>query len=564
MEYFSKILHIDYNESAHSVIERFMTLDDHDIIFTIPIGSDIFQSVPELKLLKQAVDKSGKNVVLVSQDQEGMALARDLGFRVEQEFLELIAPDEESHRYSADTHKHPRISDILYPKRDAETARPAKKIVMEEIAPEEAGHPIESIRKSVREVEEVDESVDSSKDFFSKKSTSAQEIPRKRHSISITVIIAAFMVLAIGVAGVAMMIVLPEATLGITPKKETVILEIPIKADTSASEINFETNVIPGQIVKVEKEKDFQFKSTGKSTGQSKAVGKITVYNEHTPPQSQALVKTTRFQAPDGKIFKTTQSIIVPEATIVGGKTIPGTIEVEVLAESAGPEYNIGPAEFSIPGLSGTPKSKSIYGKSSEPIQGGSKGDGPMVTLDDINNAKTQAENELLGAVKNELLEKLPKDLETAEDSLETKIVEEKISVSAGSAVGEFSISLKVSSTAFLFQEEDLKSLIEKNIENKLMREKITYKELRRTYGNVDADFQGGTMSLTAKVEQDIAAFIDIEDLRNKVAGKDENAIRDIILAEDSIEVANVSLKPKFFLKKAPSNIDKINIVIED
>ena len=403
MEYFSKILHIDYNESAHSVIERFVTLDDHDIIFTIPIGSDILQSVPELKLLKQAVDKSGKNVVLVSQDQEGMALARDLGFRVEQEFLELIAPDEESHRYSADTHKHPRISDILYPKRDTETARPTKKIVMEEIAPEEAEY--QSVKESV-----ADESADSSRDFFSRKSTPTQEVVRKSHPISITIIIVAFMVLAIGVAGVAMMIVLPEATLGITPKKETVVLEIPIKADTSASEINFETNVIPGQIVKVEKEKDFQFKSTGKSTGQSKAVGKITVYNEHTPPQSQALVKTTRFQAPDGKIFKTTQSIIVPEATIVGGKTIPGTIEVDVLAEGTGPEYNIGPAEFSIPGLSGTPKSKSIYGKSSEPMQGGSKGEGPMVTLDDISNAKTQAENELLEAVKNELLEKLPKD----------------------------------------------------------------------------------------------------------------------------------------------------------
>lgn len=561
MEYFSKIIHVDYDENAHSVIERFLTLEDHDIIFTIPTGAVIFENVSDLKLLKQAIDKSGKNIVIVSQDDAGMELAKDLGFRVEQEFLELIAPDENSHKYSADTHKHPRISDILYPQKEKRSSLSSRKVIIEEAKPEESEEYQEE--EQIEPIEKTQPPTRDGEGFLSPKAFEAKkEILPKKPAISMTLVISLFVVVAMGVAGVAAMIILPEATLNIVPKKETVILDIPIKADTSLSETSIETNAIPGQIVKVEKEEEFQFNATGKSTGESKATGKITIYNEYTPPQSQTLVKTTRFQSADGKIFRTTANVIVPAAKTENGKTIPGTIEVAVVADGAGAEYNISPSEFSIPGLAGTPKAKAIYGKSTSTMQGGSRGEGLMVTLDDINNAKTQAENELIEAVKNELKEKLPKDLEIADDSIETKILEEKISAQAGQTVEKFTINLKVSAMAFLFQEEDIKTLIEKNIETKLMRDKITYKDFRKNYKDIEMDFSAGIMSLVAHVEQDIAAFVDVESLKNSVAGKNEEEVREIILNESSIEAAHVSMRPKFILKKIPSDTDKINIVI--
>lgn len=578
MEYFSKILHIDIEEKAISVIERFSSLDDHDIIFAIPSGASIFQNLSELKLLKQAIDHSGKNIVLVSQDNIGLELARDLGFKVEEEFLELLSPSEESPKYSADTHKHPKIFDIIYNEQKNKSPS-SRKINIQQVEPEEKSSDEDEIEESYKEQSFMEPSsnifipelkkktAESAIDDqeYTKESTFKEELSQRSRPRFLTInnIIIIFIAISIIVAAVSMVIILPRATIEISPKREAVILDLPIKADISISEVNIEQNKIPGQKAEVEKEKVSRFKATGKTSAESKATGTIIIYNNQTPPQSQALVKTTRFQTPDGKIFRIINNVTVPAAKTENGKIIPGTIEADVVADVSGAEYNIGPSEFTIPGFKGTAKFDVFYGKSILPMQGGSKGDSTIVTLDDIENAKKIIETELIELSKNELKEKLPKDLDFIEDTITTKIIEEKISAKAGTSTENFSVTLKVSAMTFLFKEEDVKTLIEKNIEIKIMRDKIDFKETRKKYINIDPDFNAGIMSFTAHIEQDIASLIDTEILKNEIAGKNESEIREYIEEQEAIDSANVSFWPKF-VKKAPNNTVKIKILLKD
>lgn len=551
MEYFSKILHIDLREGAHSIIDRFLSLSDHDIIFTVPTGAAILQDASELKLLKQAVDQSEKNIVLVSQDQNGIELARDIGFKVEEEFLELLSPSEEGRKYSAETHKHPKVLDIIYNNRDQQDI-PQKKMIIEEVKKEE-------FAPSPKRKDHPNE-------FMPEEPTLKEALPiRKPRSriFTVTNIIIVFIIVSIGVATLSIAIALPEANIVIVPKKEILIFDLPIKADTSISVLNLAQNKIPGQIVKIEKEKTLDFKATGKSTSESKARGKITIYNNQMPPQSQSLVQTTRLETSDGKIFRITKSIIVPAAKIEGSKTIPGSIEVDVIADAVGPNYNIGPSEFTIPGFKGSPKFDVFYGKSTLPMTGGSlKGGGAAITLDDIENAKRQIEDEVIESAKNDLKEKLPKDLASVDDAITTKIIEETISAQPGTATENFSINLKVAAMAFLFQEEDIRSLITKNIETKISAE-IVYKNMQKTYNKADADFAAGVLSFNAHIEQEIEPAIDISELKKSFAGKDESEIREYVMSREYIDSARISFSP-IFIKKAPKNTDRIKITIED
>ena len=103
----------------------------------------------------------------------------------------------------------------------------------------------------------------------------------------------------------------------------------------------------------------------------TRAHGIITVYNQYSP-EPQLIIASTRFESPDGKMFRTQEKIMVPGAQSNDVRTIPGTIDVEVMTDYHGAEYNIGPSNFAIPGFEGTDKYKLFYGLSNAAMTGGS------------------------------------------------------------------------------------------------------------------------------------------------------------------------------------------------
>ena len=86
----------------------------------------------------------------------------------------------------------------------------------------------------------------------------------------------------------------------------------------------------------------------------------------------QRLITRTRFQSPEGLIYRIAESAVVPGKTTKNGVDTPGSIEVTVFADEAGDKYNIKKTDFTIPGFkSDASRFKNIYARSSTDMTGG-------------------------------------------------------------------------------------------------------------------------------------------------------------------------------------------------
>jgi hypothetical protein len=152
----------------------------------------------------------------------------------------------------------------------------------------------------------------------------------------------------------------------------------------------------------ISKSKTLQLSGTQKI--EAKASGKIVVYNNFdTNPQK--LIKSTRFESSNGKIYRINQSVEIPGKK---GDT-PGSLAVVVYADTYGADYNSDPTDFTIPGFKGTTRYKGFFARSDGPITGGASGNISIPSLSDINAAKDELAIELAQEMK-ETLSKIKKD----------------------------------------------------------------------------------------------------------------------------------------------------------
>ena len=123
-------------------------------------------------------------------------------------------------------------------------------------------------------------------------------------------------------------------------------------ASKNAVGINPSNNTIPAQVFTSTKNVTESFPGSSVQQVSQKAQGTITIYNAYGA-SSQELVATTRFLTPDGKIFRITQNVTVPgETKTANGTLAPSSITAPIVADQAGPDYNVGPvAKLSIPGF---------------------------------------------------------------------------------------------------------------------------------------------------------------------------------------------------------------------
>ncbi len=192
-----------------------------------------------------------------------------------------------------------------------------------------------------------------------------------------------------------------KAIIQITLHQEVVSIDTLVKSGKTAFfDVPFETMEI-----KVTKENSTQ--ATGVKNIATKASGTIVVYNSFSS-KSQKLIATTRFEAPDGKIYRIKKSIIVPGAKIIDGEVQPSSIEAVVYADKPGEEYNKELTDFTIPGFKGGPRYEKFYARSKTTMAGGFSGEVPVVSDSDFNNLKNSLEASIRTALLEKAVEKKP------------------------------------------------------------------------------------------------------------------------------------------------------------
>lgn len=261
-----------------------------------------------------------------------------------------------------------------------------KEPVIEEVVEEARHEHIESPREIERETEREALMPRMKAPMYRERRGFAASLRSKRTS---TWIIAG---LAVLVLVFVVFSLLRSATLAYTPKSA------PLKFENE-SFTAYKTGsdgVLLFSVVKISDTKGVAVPATGETQVSRKASGNIVVYNAASA-EPQRLVKTTRFETPDGKIYRVQTDITIPGKTSAG----PGSLEITVVADQAGEAYNIGLTDFTVPGFKGDPKFKTVYARSKTPMTGGFVGMEKGVSPE----ALAQAKEELKASLKDQLIE---------------------------------------------------------------------------------------------------------------------------------------------------------------
>lgn len=188
-----------------------------------------------------------------------------------------------------------------------------------------------------------------------------------RPSNKILWMLSPFVVILIGI--VLFQIFTVDAIVTVKPSQITVPIDVKLYASANATTT---PNALMFQIITLSAEESSTVIATSTVASKpTKASGKITIFNK-AGTASQTLVKNTRFETPNGLIYRIQNDVKVPGTSKVDGKIVPGSITVTVVADQAGSKYDINESDFTIPGFkTNSNKFTNIFGRSSTPITGG-------------------------------------------------------------------------------------------------------------------------------------------------------------------------------------------------
>ena len=353
-----------------------------------------------------------------------------------------------------------------------------------------------------------------------------------------------------------------KLALTLTFVQNAISIEDEIEVDVDQATVSVENKAIPGKFFEIEKEKWEIFASTGSLEENVKAQGIIKVYNAHNPPRPVALVAQTRFlSSGGGKIFRAQDRIYLPPATIQGGKVVPSVIEVQVMADGTGEEYNIEASKFSVPGLAGTALYYTVSAESEDRIQGGASNTVTKITLDDLKNAKTELASILKNSAIVALRRKIPSGFVLDESAIIAEDVETTCFKTVNTVTPDFNCYGKIKLKGLAFETEHLKNIAL----GFFLAVKPSLQEMREESLEMSFEMKGevvraGKMVLSLSAEAKSFEQLNKDLLFYQVYGKKAENIRRVILDNFSqIEKVELRFWP-FWVKRAPKDIERIKI----
>jgi len=590
------IIRVRQTTELASLISEILDSEAETAYLLVDDSASLAHHALNLRLLKREAESAGKHVVLVSDNARIQHLAAQAALEVHQNTRIALALAQAPVQGGAEGRG---MADIVIPSDDEdeqEYGEDEEEIEPEYEAEETEEEALPAPKKYLpfkQEKKEPDRIVVHSAyedEGLLRPSPSGGELLRAKRRVSIGPTLSFFGALAawplrkasgkprvalIGVGGltlVALLLflgigVLPSATVKITPSTLEEEVKYELVADSNVSSANFDRDVVPAQILDEREEKTFTYKASGQENVETSAAGTLTVYNEYSS-DAQTLVAGTRFLSADGKLFRTTETVVVPGAKIEGGKIIGSSIGVALQADAVGESFNVGPTTFSIPGFQGTDKYLAFYGKSEAAMEGGFQGVRAVATQEDIDKARGEVERELLPVVEKRLKEKVPGDLMLINETFQVDLETMDVNVEAGKAADEFSVRAVARARAFLVREEQVREAITTHLQTESKFNTAEYElgakqEIR--YSASEKNFDDGIARLDLTVLQSFRHIVDSESLLTEIAGKEDVDVRRILAERQQgqeFEKVQVRFWP-FWVHSVPSDPKDITVELD-
>ncbi len=362
-----------------------------------------------------------------------------------------------------------------------------------------------------------------------------------------------FVLIAIFVLLIAIGNFFSGTTINVIPKSAKVSLDASFQSEKGSQGPD-----LGHEILSLSRESSLSIKATAEEEVENKASGRITIYNEFSSAP-QRLVKNTRFESKDGKIYRIDKSVDVPGRISIN---TAGSIEVTVMADEPGEKYNIGLTDFTIPGFkSDSTRYSKFYAKSKTEMTGGFVGKMKVVGQEKMISAEAELKKSLEDALLSEATAQLPESF-VFYNEMSTVVFDKPVTVAG---VGD-EVTLKQSGTIYaaIFSNDLLaKAIARKAITN--------YDGASISIPDIGLLSVKPISKLTDIVEKDTLQFelngravivwqFDAQKLRLAFLEKNKNDFESIISEFPAIKSGNAVIWP-LWVRQFPDNIEKIKIV---
>lgn len=413
----------------------------------------------------------------------------------------------------------------------------------------------------IRKAEPVKEVMqdEAPKIFFPQKRTffeedfEAEPVSKNSHFFLWTVSI-----ISIGALLFLFSLIFATASVIITPKSETAPLNTIYTITTNTG--------IPGlhyTILSVKKDLSKSLVTDGEEQVERKAIGKAILYNNFSTSK-QRLINNTRLQTPDGAIYRIRDSVDVPGITTISGVKTPGQIEVEIIADVAGSQYNMKVSDlkgdFSIPGFKGTTKYTGFYGRLSADTTGGFVG-----TVKKVSEEKIAAgRDELKNALKADLIKDMYAELPATSTIFKNGYFIQTTDLPDNSSDANYSIGEESTLYAVVFHTNELSTFIANDKIKDLGNAKVDV----LWDGSVSALISGTTVTpwtenvlkLNLSGNANIVWSYDRDAILSQIKGQNKSILKTILEKNtDSITEINASIRPQW-KQTFPKDAKKITI----
>ncbi len=362
--------------------------------------------------------------------------------------------------------------------------------------------------------------------------------------------------------------VFAEGIITVTPKTATATINISVTAEkepVSDGSLGYD-------LLSVTKTESQTITATTTAVVSQKASGKIIIYNNYSDA-SQTLITNTRFETPDGLIYRIQKSVVVPGMTTKAGKAVPGSVEVTVYADQPGAQYNIAPSDFTIPGFqSNSAEYAGFYGRSDGSITGGASGQIPVVTSGERTAVRNQLDQNLKGDLISSAQNQTPGSFVFFPSA--SNIVYQSLPDSSASSSNPLSVTINEQGVleAAIFNENDLSADIASNVlTDYASSTPISVTNLSSLQflpqGSIISNLSASTtdpISFTITGNGSFVWQFDQNQLKKDLSGKSKKDAP-VVLSNSypGIEQADVVIRP-FWLDTIPTDVNKIVINIKN
>jgi len=352
----------------------------------------------------------------------------------------------------------------------------------------------------------------------------------------------AFLLISLVLFGFIIFMSSKRATVTVMTKSEQIEVVETVNVNSKDSPAN-----IAGTVVTT----SFSFEKTFEPTGTEKiddiATGVVTLHNDSSV--AQPLVVITRLLSPDDVLFRMSEARTVPAN---------GTIDVPVYADVKGAGSNIGPTEFTIPGLP-TARQKEVYAKSVTAMTGGVKQIG-VLSEADIEEAQSTTKALFEEEARKNMQEEYPDQTGV----LEVSGVEVSTDGVAGSEVTGFTVTVTGEVLAIYYSEEELKLLADGLLQRRAVDSaEIIEPSVEPPVATlVSHDLSAGTAVFDIVYYGQAMINPDSDKLdKTALYGKSKDEVRRYVMSLDHVTGVEIDFSPAW-MRKVPHVADHVSVVV--